>query len=356
MGSGSSKKSKKPAEGSKSRPLAKTFFPRVNSPKVLINILDCLYPHEIIALQYSNTYIYEFLNDDMIWMRLLTENKRMHLFTPSHLLFFYPESTVPLIKMPLKPASPLPQQYTSVETLEHRIFLVGGYFDAEDRKVPTGDVQEYLERKARLVAKERMTEERFNCHAAVKQNEIYVMGGENGKEQTLSCEKYIIADNIWITLSFLMAPIRRGLVYAIDDFVYHLEPDSGCIALYTYTCNDNLWDVKSIALPESLSLSMLNFCEVGRKENELVLFGDRALLTLNLTDSKLTYDADKCNFSNPLELSKGSHVNVGHAIYGINQKHLITYEMKEPTSINIIFNYTFEAIVAALQRKPDAKK
>ncbi len=350
MGTSASKKSETVvAEGQNSRPLSKAFLPRIQSPKVLINILDCLYPHEIVALQYSNTYIYEFLNDDMIWMRLLAKNARMHLFTPGHLLFFYPDSDHPIIRMPLKPTIPLPLQYTSVETLEHRLFLIGGYFETEGRNVPTGEVSEYLERKARLATKERMTEERYNCHIAVRQNEVFVMGGENGKEQILSCEKYIIADNIWISLSFLMAPIHRGVVYAVDDFVYHLEPESGCITLYTYTCNDNLWDVKSLLLPSDLAMNKLNFCETVGEEGAVLVFGDQNVFELSLASGKVTYEAKKNDYGAQLELGKCSHVATDRAAYGINQKHLIKYETGG--AVGVVLNYTFEAVAGALKRK-----
>ena len=350
MGKGGSRRTQSLIEQPKSRRLAKTFFPKVQSPKILINILDCLYPHEIIALQYSNTYIFEFLSDDMIWMRLIATNKRMYLCTPSHVIFFYPEAENPMIKMPLKTATPLSRQYTSVESIEHKIYFVGGYNEVEDKRIPTGDVYEFLERKARVIKRERMTEERYNCHTAIRQNEIFVMGGENGKESLLNCEKYIISDNIWISISFLISPIRKGLVYAMGEFIYHVEPDTkGNLSLYTYSCADNLWDVKSVLLPSTLTLNSLNFCEAGETATELILFGDMSAFKLNVQESKIEYKPELANYSGALEIADCSHIKLKGTIYAMSERHFIAKGTTTPP--NIAFHYTFENVTAILRYK-----
>eukprot|EP01022_Parablepharisma_sp_SALTPOND_P024096 TRINITY_DN52_c4_g1_i1.p3 TRINITY_DN52_c4_g1~~TRINITY_DN52_c4_g1_i1.p3 ORF type:complete len:450 (-),score=27.93 TRINITY_DN52_c4_g1_i1:9935-11284(-) len=353
MGKSPSKRSQSLVEPPK-RP-SKAFFPQIHSLKVLINILDCLYPHEIISLQYTNTFIYEFLTDDMIWMRLTTNNKRLHLFSPDKLLLFYPGTEFPMIKMPIKMAPALPLEPCSVESLEHKFFLIGGYTLTEGKRMPSGDVYEYLERKARIVKKERITEARFNCHAVARQNEIFVMGGENGKEHLSYCEKYIISDNIWISIAFLLTPIVAGTIYSLGDYIYHIEPKgAGQMALNTYNCNNDHWEGMTIAVPGSHSIEMLNFCEVGKNDNELILLGDKSVFLLDLAENKISHDKGKMCYGKELEGRKWSHTKIGKDVYGISDKCFIKYE-EEAVKVEIIKDYGFEEIIPILRYNSGGK-
>jgi len=298
--------------------LSKAYFPKLHSPKLLINILDCLYPHEIIAIQYTNTFIYDFLADDMIWMRLTTNNKRMLIGYSDKINLFYPESEFPVVRMPLKSVESLPLEFTPVESLEHKIFLMGGYHNlGAGHKQPVADVYEFLERKARVERKERLTEARYNFCWVARQNEIYILGGEDGNDHILYCERYIISDNMWISISFLLTPIVNGTVCSLGDFLYHIEPiaeNSNKLLVNRYSCSSDHWEGKTIEMDEKSQIRKIGF-GIGSTQNpnELLIFCDRALFSVETNSLKITNKSEegKLEYPKDVEDEKWSYSKIG---------------------------------------------
>ena len=233
--------------------------------------------------------------------------------------------------MPIKYETPVAQDYFAIESLEHSLFLIGGYKLVEgNAKQAVDDMCEYLERKARVVLKERMTEARFNCYAVARRNEIYVIGGENGKENLVYCEKYVIADNTWISLSFLPNPISNGSLCTMKNYIYCIETHiDKSIQLYTYDCIEDKW-AEPVSIQGTLSIKSIQFCEPEENEEEIMVFGNKSAFSINVKTQKINYNEDKWTYPSEVQGTNWSHERIDKTIYGITDKCFIKYEEGKP--------------------------
>jgi len=287
----------------------------------------------------------------MIWMRLLANNKRLYIFQASALVFLYPGVELPMVKMPIRSNIKLPQGFILIESLEHSVFSIGGYILVEEKKQPVAHVYEYIERKGRLEPRERMTEERFNCYAVAKQNEIYVFGGENAEKRLLHSEKYVISDNAWISITFLLKPIIKGCLYSIQNYIYHIEPNTdNSLSLATYDCIDDKW-AEEISIKCPLISNSLIFCERGLNDDEVVVFGNDSLLILNVKDKNIKFDKEKMSYECTVEERTWSHVRIENTIFGINEKSFVKYQ--EDERVKAIASYDLKELIKTIEYKKE---
>jgi hypothetical protein len=117
---------------SKARKKATCFFPKLHNERLLLHILEYMLPHDVIKIQYMNTYIYAFVNDEMIWNRICKfDLRRLHRFNEStqQVMIIYPGFKESVTVMPIntgKVRIEIPSLFHSIETYDHRFFLLGG--------------------------------------------------------------------------------------------------------------------------------------------------------------------------------------------------------------------------------------
>ena len=106
------------------------FFPKVRNERILLCILQYLLPHELIKIQYLNTFIYAFLCDELKWCKLIGNIERLHKFNENTMKvsFWYPGYKNSYVEIPIRFEIDIeiPNLFRSVETLQHRFFLIGG--------------------------------------------------------------------------------------------------------------------------------------------------------------------------------------------------------------------------------------
>ena len=108
------------------------FFPQLRNEKLLFYIFQYLLPHELSVIQYLNTYIYGFLSDELKWHKIvLCHMQRMHKFNEKRMTFslWYPGFKSSYVEISIRKTQGIkriPNLFKSVESLQHRFFLIGG--------------------------------------------------------------------------------------------------------------------------------------------------------------------------------------------------------------------------------------
>ena len=273
-----------------SRIYSQKFFPKLHDEQLTLKVFEFLLPHELYKISFLNSYIYQFINDPLVWTKLSTHPyPRLHCLNESKetITFYYPLHKPNIKQLPLLSIKRFqyPSLAITVETNDHRVFMFGGQLYYQGKYITAANSYEYLERKCRMIERPRMTFPRVKMQSSILLAEIYILGGEDDGKQLTYVESYSLETNEWCPKAEMPNSIQHGIVVTIRrDEIHCLGViSSSQFSISKYIIKENQWNIVDVKLnyapPTLHNMKLAVNCN-----NDILLFGNGTVVKYNNVD------------------------------------------------------------------------